>query len=87
MDDPNRRHHIFDEPRHNLGPFVRQYGSAEAAGRAIENAVNDALESGSLVIDGDGLYKQVFEIGGNSVTVSGRVIDGRVHVGTAWIEA
>ena len=87
MDDPNRRHHIFDEPRHHLEPLVRQYGSAQAAGQAIENAVDDAFESASLVIDGDGRYKQGLDVGGNSVTVSGRGIAGKVHVGTAWMEA
>ena len=85
MDDPNRRRHIFGEPRHNLEPLVRQYGSEEAAGRAIEEAVNAALNNGDLIIDSNGLYKQMFDVGGSSVTVSGRVIDGAVYVGTAWI--
>jgi hypothetical protein len=84
MDDPNRRRHIFGEPRHNLEPLVRQYGGGEAAGQSIENAVNAALDSDDLIIDDNGC-EQVFDIGGNSVTVSGRVIDGVVHVGTAWI--
>jgi hypothetical protein len=85
MDDPNRRRHIFGEPRHNLEPLVRQYGGEEATGQAIENAVNDAFDGGHLITDDKGVYEQVFDIGGNSVTVSGRVIDGMVHVGTAWI--
>jgi len=85
MDDPNRRRHIFGEPRHDLEPLVRQYGSEEAASQAIENAVNAAFDGGDLIIDDNGLYEQVFDISGNSVTVSGRVIDGTVRVGTAWI--
>lgn len=85
MDDPNRRRHIFGEPRHNLESLVRQYGDEEAAGQVIESAVNAAFDSGHLIIDENGLYEQVFDIGGNSVTVSGRVIDGTVHVGTAWM--
>ncbi len=85
MDDPNRRRHIFGELRHNLEPLVRQYGGEETAGQAIENAVNAAFDGGDLIIDDNGLYEQVFDISGNSVTVSGRVIDGTVHVGTAWI--
>jgi hypothetical protein len=85
MDDPNRRRHIFGEPRHNLEPLVRQYGSEEAAGQAIDDAVNAAFHNGDLAVDDNGLYKQVFDIGGNSVTVTGRVIDGTVHVATAWI--
>lgn len=85
MDDPNRRHHIFGEPRHNLEPLVRRYGGEEAAGQAIENAVSAAFDGGNLIIDDNGLYKQVFDIGGNSVTVSGRVIGGTVYVASAWI--
>jgi hypothetical protein len=85
MDDPNRRNHIFGEPRHNLDVLIRQYGSEEAAGEAIVEAVNAAFERGDLIVDADGLYMQVFEVGGNSVTVSGRVMDGAVRIGTAWI--
>lgn len=85
MDDPNRRRHIFGEPRHNLEPLVQQCGGEEAAGQAIEIAVNSAFDSGNLIMDGDGFYQQVFDIGGNSVTVRGRVINGTVHVGTAWV--
>ncbi len=85
MDDPNRRRHIFGEPRHNLARLVRQYGSKEAAGQAIQNVVDAAFKDGGLVLNDDGLFKQAFDIGGNSVTVSGRLIDGTVHVATAWI--
>ena len=86
MDDPNRRSHIFGEPTHNLDVLVQQYGSAEAAGRAIVEAVNTALENGNLIVDDRDLFKQVFDVGGNSVTVSGRVIDGVARVATAWIK-
>jgi hypothetical protein len=83
--DANRRRHIFGDPRHNLDGFVRQYGSEEAAGQAIEDAVHAAFESGDLVIDDAGLYKQAFDLGGYSITVSGRVVDGEARVSTAWI--
>lgn len=85
MDNPNRRRHIFGEPRHNLEPLIRQCGGEEAAGQAIENAVNAAFEGGDLIIDDNGIYKQVFDTGGNLAVVSGRVIDGTVHIATAWI--
>jgi hypothetical protein len=85
MADPNRRRHIFGEPRHNLAPLVRQYSGEEAAGEAIQDAVDTAFEAGDLVLDDDGLFKQAFDISGNPVTVSERVIDGTVHVATAWI--
>jgi hypothetical protein len=75
----------FHEPRHDLEPLVRQYGNEEAAGQATESAVNAAFNRGYLIMGEGGLYRQVFDIGGNSVTVGGRVVDGAVRVGTAWI--
>jgi len=85
MDDPNRRHHIFGEPRHNLDELVRQFGSEEAAGQAITDVVNAAHESDNLIVDNRGRYSQIFDVGGHLVTISGRVINGIVRVGTAWI--
>jgi hypothetical protein len=85
MDDPNRRHHIFGEPKHNLDPLIRRYGSEEAAAQAIVEAVTTVFESGGLTIDDHGLYEQVFDVDGNSVTVRGRVVDGMARVATAWI--
>lgn len=85
MDDPNRRNHIFGEPRHNLAVLIRHYGSEEAASQAIMDAVNAAHESGNLIVDSGGRYRQGLDVGGHSVMVSGRVIDGVVRVGTAWI--
>lgn len=72
-------------PRHNLERLVRQYGGEEAAGEAIEAAVYAALDSGRLVVDRRRQYKQALDVGGHLVTVSGRVIDGVVHIGSAWI--
>lgn len=85
MRDPNRRKHISGEPRHNLDGLVRQSGGEDAAGRAIVRAVITAYADGDLVVDNDELFKQVFDIGGNPVTISGRVVDGVVRVATAWI--
>lgn len=68
-----------------MAPLVRQYGSEEAAGEAIQNAVDAAFEDGDLVLDDDGLFRQTLDIGGTFVTVSGRVIDGTARVATAWI--
>ena len=85
MDDPNRLRHIFGEPRHNLGRLVRLCGSEAAAAAAINGAVEAALRRGDLTLDDNGLYRRVFDIGGISVTVSGRIIDGVARVGTAWM--
>jgi hypothetical protein len=47
--DPNKLHHVFDNPDHPFGDFVSQYGSREAAFRAIEDAAREAVrEQASL---------------------------------------
>lgn len=85
MDDPNRLRHIFGEPRHNLARLVRLCGSEVAAAEAIGGAVEATLRRGELIVDNNGLYRQVFAIRGVSVTVSGRVVDGVARIGTAWM--
>ena len=84
MDDPNDLHHVFGNPRHNLDQFVRQRGSEELAGQEIDTAVDGAFMSGNLILDDAGLYRQVFNIGGSFVIVSGSVVNGIVRIGTAW---
>jgi hypothetical protein len=83
--DPNDLHHIFGNPNHNLDTLVRQYEGSEAAGRALVEAVDVAFNTGALIVDADGLYKQVFNVGGSAVIISGRVVNMRVRIGTAWI--
>lgn len=85
MNDPNKLHHIFGDPKHNLDVLVRHYGSEEAAGRAIIGAVTQAHSQGSLVVDTRGRYQQVFDIGGYPVTVRGRIVGGTARIGSAWI--
>src|SRR5579863_32321 len=85
MDDPNKRQHIFGNLDHGLDLLVRQYGSEEAASRAVFEAVRQAYAAGALILCARGRYRQVFEIGGHSVTVSGRSVNGVVRVGSAWI--
>jgi hypothetical protein len=84
MKDPNKLHHIFDNPDHHLAPLVQQYGSEKAAYRAIKDAVSKAYRDGNLIANAHGSYKQAFEIGGLSVTVVGRIVKGQVRIGTAW---
>jgi len=83
--DPNKRRHIFGEPRHRLDRLVRLYGSEAAAAEAIGSRIEAAFKNGELIFDSNGLFRQVFDIGGISVTVSGRVIEGIPRVGTAWV--
>jgi hypothetical protein len=83
MSDPNKLRHIFGNPNHNLGPLVQHYGSEGAAFCAIKDEVNRACQDGRLVTDTHGLYQQVFDIGGYSVIIKGRIVNGHVHIGTA----
>jgi hypothetical protein len=85
MDHRNKLNHIFANPNHNLDALVRHYGTEEEASRAIVDAVNQAHLDGNLSTDQLGLYKQVFDVGGYPVMVAGRIINGRVRIGTAWI--
>src|SRR5262249_12853721 len=71
--------------KHNPDRLVRQDGSEEAASEAIAAAVDAAFHNGSLAVDARGYYKQVFDVGGHPVTVSGRVVRGIVRIGSAWI--
>jgi hypothetical protein len=76
--DANRLHHIFGEPKHDLDGLVGHYGSEEAAGRAIETAVNAAFASGALV-DANRCFRQRFDVGGYPV-----IVRGAPRVSTAW---
>jgi hypothetical protein len=85
MDEPNRRRHIFGEPRHNSDPLVRECGGEPEAYQAIVDAVDEAFARGDLVVNQRGKYKQAFDIRGHLVTVTGQVVNGIARVGTAWI--
>ncbi len=73
MGDPNKRHHIFANPHHNLDALVRHYGSEGDALRAIEDTVRQAQQDGKLGTDKHGVYKQVFDVGGYPVVVVGKM--------------
>jgi hypothetical protein len=85
MDDPNKLHHVFGNPNHNLEPLVQNYGSKETAFRAMLDEVNKTHQDGKLVADACNHYKQEFDVGGYSVIVEGRIVNGDACIGTAWI--
>jgi hypothetical protein len=85
MRGPNKLRHIFANRRHNLGPLVRQYGSREAAGLAIQDAVDAALQTGKLTPNARGVFEIILDIGGHPVTVRGVILQGTAQLGTAWI--
>lgn len=69
---------MFD-PKHNLEPLVREFGSQEGAMQAIEKAAGDQLGSN---ISGDG---QVVQVGQYNVTVTGGSSPAGPQVGNAWM--
>jgi hypothetical protein len=85
MDDPNNLHHIFGSRRHNLDRLVRQFGSREAARRAIEDAVSSAFQAGELTLNARGVFEKTVDVGGNQVTVRGVIHLGEPRIGSAWI--
>jgi hypothetical protein len=79
--DPNKLHHIFDYPRHGLDALVTQFGSQESAFQAIAHATRDAIMAQGITGD----YEIEVKVGDHLVTVSGRVDDGKVNIGSAYI--
>ena len=85
MDDQNKLHHIFGNPDHNLDALVDQFGNREVALSAIVEAVDREYRAGRLICDALGRYRQALEVGGHLVTVGGKIVNGVVRVGSAWI--
>jgi hypothetical protein len=85
MDDPNKRHHIFGRAQHGLDILAQLCGGENAAGEAIYDAVKAAFESGRLQVNNLGYYRQVFDVAGIRVTVSGRIVGGAARIGTAFL--
>jgi hypothetical protein len=82
---PNDLHHIFGNPRHNLSRFIERYGSREAAGRAIEDAVDAAFAAGALSPNARGVFEATLNIDGDRIAVRGVIHQGMARVGSAWI--
>jgi RHS repeat-associated protein len=80
--DPNKLHHIFGEPKHNLGPLLNQFGgNQQAAFEAVQNAAQAAIQQQGIT----GKYKIVVNVAGLDVTVKGTVMNGVARIGTFYI--
>lgn len=82
--DPNKLHHIFEKPAHNLGGFVRGHGGdKQAAFEAVRKAIQALIDSTGQK---SGVIKDVVvNVGGKDITVRSVVIDGIVRIGTFFI--
>jgi hypothetical protein len=65
--DPNKLHHIFNNPTHVFGAFVDRYGSKEEAFRAIERATNRAVQDRNI----RGLFRESIDVGGRKLWSKG----------------
>lgn len=79
--DPNKLNHIFNNAAHGLESLVEHFGSQQAAYNALQQAVQAVANASHLT----GVYEQVVLIGGQEVTVTGRVVNGVARIGTAFI--
>jgi RHS repeat-associated protein len=87
--NPNKVNHVFGEASHKLDDLVRASGgSQEAAYRAVQEAANLALRQGKLLTGPNGILPggqagHVLRVNGVNVQlVGGRVVDGKVHIGS-----
>lgn len=60
-------------------PLVNQYGGAENAYNALQQAVNEQVSGES------GIFEQAVNVGDNNVVVRGIVTNGVRRIGTAFI--
>jgi hypothetical protein len=74
-----RLQHLLDGAR--LGEVVDQLGSEEAAFGAIKAATETAVSAQGAT----GTFEVVVKVAGSQVTVAGKVVDGVVKIGTAFV--
>jgi hypothetical protein len=79
--DPNKLHHIFDNPKHNLGDIEKAFGGDQSeAFRAIKEATETARKG-----CGPGKFQMQITIKGKTITVRGTVTaDGETQIGTVF---
>lgn len=78
--DVNKINHVF-QGKHALGQLAEKFGSSQNAMNEIVRAVDSKLPANYT-----GLYRTVVDVGGQAVTVTGRVVDGAVRIGTAFVK-
>jgi len=78
--EANKISHIFGKAKHGLEGVVKAAGGEAKALRAIEKATIKAVDASK-----DGKFKTIVKVGEQEVTVTGKVVDGQVKIGTAYI--
>jgi hypothetical protein len=78
--DANKLNHIFGDAGHNLDPLVKEFGSQESAFNALQQATDAAVRQQGLT----GVFETTVQVGDQTVTVRGAVVDGDARIGTAF---
>lgn len=76
----NKLHHIFGRAKHGLGMLVSKLGSEQAAYNALQGATEAAVRAQGMA----GEFTVSVQVAGETVTVTGKVVDGAVRIGTAY---
>ena len=73
--------HIFDNAKHNMDVLVQMFGSRDAAFNEVANVALAALRAQGKT----GIFTIAVQVGGQIVTVTGRVMNGVARISNMWI--
>ena len=83
----NDYHHIFDNPQHNLAPFLNSYGGNQAAAYGAVLSAGQSYVTAACISGVINAYNQItVSVNGFNITIRGNVINGRLHIGTFFIK-
>ncbi|MGE0267962.1 MAG: fibronectin type III domain-containing protein [Candidatus Omnitrophota bacterium] len=81
--DANKLIHIFDNPKHNLGEFLKSYGNNQKlAFRALQTAIQKSINKKGIT----GRFEESVNIGKYSIEIRGQVVNNQARIGTAFIK-
>lgn len=83
----NDYHHIFDNPQHNLAPFLNSYGGNQAAAYGAALSAGQSYVTAACISGVINAYNQItVSVNGFNITIRRNVINGRLHIGTFFIK-
>lgn len=83
----NDYHQIFDNPQHNLAPFLNSYGGNQAAAYGAVLSAGQSYVTAACISGVINAYNQItVSVNGFNITIRGNVINGRLHIGTFFIK-
>ncbi len=82
----NDYHHYFDNPQHNLGPFLASYGGNQSAAYGAVLSAGQAYVATAGISGIINASNQItVSVNGYNITIRGNVINGTLHIGTFFI--